>query len=136
MSIVSWGTAGPNQRGRFLTRWGKGAAAALAILDRALDQGEEPFKIMGAFGMQLRKLAQAARLAKQGVNLRAALAQVGIPPFAVNSAEQQLRHLTRHRAARLYDWLVEIQMDLRGGSPLPERTLLERFLLRMAWPMR
>jgi hypothetical protein len=85
--------------------------------------------------MQLRRLAQAARLAAQGINLRAALGQVGVPPFAIDSAEQQLRHLTHRRALRLYDWLLEVNMDLRGGSPLPERTLLERFLLRLARPV-
>jgi DNA polymerase-3 subunit delta len=110
-------------------------AEALAILDRALDQGEEPLKIIGAFSMQLRRLAQAARLATQGTNLRAALAQAGIPPFAVDSAEKQLRHLTRRRALRLYDQLLEVNMDVRGGSPLPERTILERFLLRLALPV-
>jgi DNA polymerase-3 subunit delta len=110
------------------------APEALAILDRALDQGEEPLKIMGAFSMQLRRLAQAARLAAQGVNLRAALAQVGVPPFAIDSADKQLRHLTKRRALRLYDWLLEVNMDLRGGSPLPERVLLERFLLKLARP--
>ena len=50
---------------------------------------------MGAFASQLRKLAQAARLTVQGTNLRTALAQVGVPPFGVDSAEKQLRHLTR-----------------------------------------
>jgi DNA polymerase-3 subunit delta len=110
------------------------AAEALALLDRALDQGEEPLKIMGAFSMQLRRLAQAARLAAHGINPRAALTQVGVPPFGVDSAEKQLRHLTRRRALRLYDWLVEVNMDLRGESPLPARTLLERFLLRLARP--
>ena len=108
------------------------AAEALAILDRALEQGEEPLKIMGAFSMQLRRLAQAARLAVQGTPLRAALAQVGIPPFALDSGEKQLRHLGRGRAKKLFDWLLEVNLDLRGGSSLPERTLLERFLLRLA----
>jgi DNA polymerase-3 subunit delta len=107
---------------------------ALAILERALDQGEEPLKIMGAFSMQLRRLAQAARLAAQGTNLRTALAQVGVPPFGVDSADKQLRHLKRRRALRLYDWLLEVNMDLRGNSPLPPRILLERFLLRLARP--
>jgi DNA polymerase-3 subunit delta len=111
------------------------APEALDILDRALDKGEEPLKIMGAFSMQLRRLAQAARLATQGTNLRAALAQVGVPPFGIDSAERQLRHLTRRRALRVYDWLLEVNMDLRGGSLLSERTLLERFLLRLARPM-
>jgi hypothetical protein len=32
----------------------------------------------------------------------------------------------------LYDWLLQINMDLRGGSVLPPRTVFERFLLKLA----
>jgi DNA polymerase-3 subunit delta len=105
---------------------------ALAILDRVLEQGEEPLKVLGAFSMQLRRLAQAYRLTQQGRPLSAALAEAGVPPFAVRGCEQQLRHLGRLRAERLYDWLVETDLGLKGGSSLPPRTLLERFVVRMA----
>ena len=37
------------------------AQEALTILDRLFDQGEEPLKVLGAFSMQLRRLAQAYR---------------------------------------------------------------------------
>lgn len=89
-------------------------------------------RIIGAFGAQLRKLAQATRLSAQGVSLAAALAQVGVPPFATRSAEEQMRHLGRRRLDRLYDWLLQLNMDLRGGSALPPRALFERFLLKLA----
>ena len=56
----------------------------------------------------------------------------GVPPFAAKGAEAQLRHLTRKRALKLYDWLLELNLDLRGNSPLGETALLERFLLRLA----
>jgi DNA polymerase-3 subunit delta len=105
---------------------------ALAVLDRVLDQGEEPLKVLGAFSMQLRRLVQAYRLTQQGRPLPAALAEAGVPPFAVRGCEQQLRHLGRRRAERLYDWLVETDLGLKGGSPLPPRTLLERLVVRMA----
>ncbi|HMF18470.1 MAG TPA: DNA polymerase III subunit delta [Gemmataceae bacterium] len=105
---------------------------ALSILDRLFDQGEEPLRILGAFSMQLRRLAQAAHISGQGKTLRTALEQAGVPPFAVQAAEQQLRHLGRPRAERLYDWLLEMNMGMRGGSPLSERTLLERFVVRLA----
>lgn len=105
---------------------------AMIILHRLFDQGEEPLRILGAFSMQLRRLAQAARLTAEGKSLAAALEQVGVPPFGVKSAEQQMRHLGRRRLAKLYDWLLEMNLDLRGGSPLPERTLFERFLLKLA----
>src|SRR5262249_30927041 len=72
---------------------------ALAMLERLFDQGEEPMRLLGAFAMQLRRLAQAARLTVQGKSLGAALEQVGVPPFALKNAEQQLRHIGRRRAA-------------------------------------
>jgi DNA polymerase-3 subunit delta len=105
---------------------------ALGILDRLFDQGEEPMRMLGAFSLQLRRLAQAARRALQGRPLPGALEEAGIPPFAVKNAIDQLRHLGRRRAARLYDWLLEVDLGLKGGSPLPPRTLLERFVIRLA----
>jgi DNA polymerase-3 subunit delta len=105
---------------------------ALAILERLLDQNEEPLRILGAFSMQLRRLAQAARLNQQGQPLGAALEQAGVPPFGLKGCEQQLRHLGRRRADRLYDWLLEADLGMKGSSPLPARTLLERLVIRLA----
>jgi DNA polymerase-3 subunit delta len=109
-------------------------AEALAVLDRALDQGDEPLRVLGAFSMQLRRLAQAHRLTQQGRPLAAALAEAGVPPFAVRGGEEQLRHLGHRRAERLYDWLIETDLGLKGASQLPPRTLLERLVVRLARP--
>jgi len=106
-------------------------AKALRLLDQLLELGEEPFKILGAFSFQLRKLAQAGRLATQGVSMGAALARAGIT-YKADAAEKQLRSLGRSRAAKLYDWLLETNMGLRGESQLPERTQFERLVLRLA----
>lgn len=107
---------------------------ALALLDRVLDQGEEPLRILGAFSMQLRRLAQAARLAQQGLPLTAALEQVGVATYNLKGCEQQLRHLGRRRADRLYDWLLETDLALKGSSALPPRVVLERLVTRLARP--
>jgi DNA polymerase-3 subunit delta len=107
------------------------SAEALTILDRLLEQGEEPLRILGAFSMQLRRLAQAARATQQGQSLSAALERAGVPPFAHRSCEQQLRHLGRQRTDRLYDWLLEADQGLKGSSQLPARTLLERLVVRL-----
>ncbi len=105
---------------------------ALTILHRLFDQGEEPMRLLGAFSMQLRRLAQATRLTTQGTSITPALEQAGVPPFGLKNAEAQLRHLGRRRLDRLYDWLLQMNMDLRGGSPLTARTLFERLLLKLA----
>ncbi len=105
---------------------------ALGILDHLLDQGEEPLRILGAFSMQLRRLAQAARLTQQGHSLNAALEEVGVPPYNLKGCEQQLRHLGLRRVDRVYEWLLEADLGLKGSSQLPPRTLLERLVLRLA----
>ena len=106
-------------------------ADALTMLGRLFDQGEEPIRLMGAFGLQMRRLAQAARLVAQGKRMTEALESVGVPNFTLKSTENQLRHLGRRRAEKLYDWLLEVNMGMRGDSPLSERTLVERMLVRM-----
>jgi DNA polymerase-3 subunit delta len=105
---------------------------ALAIIDRLFDQGQEPIGILGAFSWQLRKLAQAYRLNQQGQPLAVALQEVGLPPFRIKAAEQQLRHFGRRRAERLYDWLLEMDLGLKGSSQLPPKTLMERFVVQLA----
>ncbi len=105
---------------------------ALAILDRLFEQGEEPMRILGAFSSKLRQLAQAAALYRLGKPLAAALEEAGVLPFALKAGEQQLRHLGRRRLAKLYDWLMEVDVGLKGGSMLPARTLLERLVVRLA----
>jgi DNA polymerase-3 subunit delta len=105
---------------------------ALTLLDRLLDQGEEPLRLLGAFSMQLRRLAQAARLHSQGDSLPDALERAGVPPFGRRGAEQQVRHLGRRRLDQIYDWLLETDLGLKGSSQLPPRTLLERLVVRLA----
>jgi DNA polymerase-3 subunit delta len=112
-------------------RIGQGdAAAALAMLDRLLGQGEKPIALLGAFSWQLRRLGQAARLAAQGTSLTEALSRVGL--FRAREAEQLLRHLGRRRAHRLFDWLLEIDLGMKGESELPSSTQLERLVVRLA----
>jgi len=108
---------------------------ALAILDRLMEQGEEPLRLLGAFGSQLRPLAKAYRLNQSGIPLSTALEEAGVPPFRLRSAEQQLRHLGRRRAERLFDWLLETDLGMKGSSQLPERTQLERLVVQLARPL-
>jgi DNA polymerase III subunit delta len=109
-------------------------AEALAFLTRLLDQGEEPMKLLGAFSARLRRTAQAGRLSVQGVSLAEAMTRAGVPNFpAARQAEEQLiRHLGRRRLDRLYDWLLETDQGMKGGSALPPPVLLERLVVRLA----
>jgi DNA polymerase-3 subunit delta len=105
---------------------------ALTLLDRLFGQGEDPFRLLGAFSMQLRRLAQAGRLMEQGTALQKALDEVSVPPFGRIAAEKQMRRLGRSRLGRLYDWLLQIDLGLKGLSALPPRTLFERLVVELS----
>jgi DNA polymerase-3 subunit delta len=110
------------------------AAAALEILHNLFDQGEEAIPILGAFSWQLRRLAQAGRLVKQGMSIPQALDTISVLPFARAGCEQQLKHLGLRRLEKLYDWLLETDLGLKGGNPLPEKMQMERLVVRLARP--
>jgi DNA polymerase-3 subunit delta len=105
---------------------------ALTVLDRLFDQGSAAQAILGAFSYQMRQLARAARLHSQGKPLPAALAEAGIQQWRSEKAQAQMRHLGRRRLARLYDWLLEMDLGIKGSSQLPEKVLFERLIVRLA----
>lgn len=110
--------------------------AALAILNGLFEEGEAPLAILGAMGAQLRKLARAARMYNQGVSIDEALTKAGVPtwPQAREAARKQMKHLGGERLYKLYDWLLETDAGLKGGSPLPDRLQIERLIVRLARP--
>jgi DNA polymerase-3 subunit delta len=105
---------------------------ALTLLARLFDQGEDPMRLLGAFSMQLRRLAQVARLNAQGTSLDDAQEQAGIPPFGRRNMAAHLRKLGQRRLDSLYDWLVETDLGMKGSSQLPPRMLLERLVVQLA----
>lgn len=113
-------------------------AQALMQLDRLILAGEHPVAILGQIAATLRRFAAATRvvLRTEGlgkkISVRTALEQAGIKPFVLDKAERQLRRLGRHRGARLYRWLVEADLALKGDSALSGRAVLERLLVRLA----
>lgn len=107
-------------------------AAAMTILRRLYDQDEEPLAILGAVSWQLRRLGAVSRLARAGLTLQEAFNQAGVQPFARGGMETLLRHLGRARMDRVYDWLLEIDLGMKGGSTLPDKLQLERLIVKLA----
>ena len=111
---------------------------ALVELDRLLLAGENPVALLGQIAVSLRRFGAATRLVLQAeaagrrIALSGALEQAGVRPFVVRKAEQQLRHLGRHRGDQIYRWLLQADLDLKGASSLPPRLILERLIIRLA----
>jgi len=137
-SVVGW---------RAQTAWAMLDAAlageprtALVQLDRLLLSGEVPIALLAQVGASLRRFAAATRLIEQAeqarrrVTLRSALADAGMKPFVLATAEDQLRRLGRARAKQLYGWLLEADLALKGVSSSPPRArlVLEQLIVRLS----
>ncbi len=111
-------------------------ARALKLLCEVFEEGDEPIAVMGALTGQLRKLAAVGRLTAEGQSLGLAMDNAGIPkwPEARMNGERQVKHLGRRRLDKLMDWLVEINLGLKGGSQLPNRLQVERLIVKLARP--
>ncbi|MGD0900511.1 MAG: DNA polymerase III subunit delta [Thermoguttaceae bacterium] len=117
---------------------------AMVQLDRLLLAGEAPVGLLGQISASLRRLAAATRLVVQSeapghppgrrATLALALSQAGVRPFVIQKTERQLRRLGRARGSRIYHWLLEADLDLKGDSAMPPRLILERLIVRLAAP--
>lgn len=118
-------------------------ADALEQLSHLLASGEHPVALFGQIAWSLRRFAAATRIyqfherQRRRVKLTDALVEAGFPHWnrkALGRAEQQLKQLGRHRAGRLYRWLLETDLALKGthSSPHRARFALERLIFQMA----
>jgi DNA polymerase-3 subunit delta len=113
---------------------------AIEQLDRLLASGEQPVGILGQISASLRRFAAATRLillaetSGRRIALPQALERAGIKSFVLQKAERQLRRIGRVRGSKIYGWLLEADLDLKGDSAMPPRLILERLIVRLAAP--
>lgn len=120
---------------RIMDAVGEGRAGeALSILEELFAEGEDPMALLGPLTWQLRQLALVGRLISEGQALGPAMGAAKVPPFRRQGFERQLRHLGMRRLGMLTDWLVEINLGLKGGNALPERVQVERLVVKLARP--
>lgn len=119
------------------------AGEALKQLERLLHSGEHPIALFGQIAYSLRRLAAATRIyqvaerSRRKIPLKDALIQAGFLHWnrkGLENAERQLLQLGRHRAGRLYRWLLEADLALKGSHSATHRArfVLEQLILRMA----
>ncbi len=119
------------------------AADALLQLERVLQSGDHPLAIFGQLSWSLRRYNAAVReyeaAERQGkkIAVKDALKLAGFndwPQGTLDAAEARLKQLGRDRAGKLYRWLLEIDLSLKGSHSQEDRArfALERLFLRMA----
>jgi DNA polymerase-3 subunit delta len=110
------------------------AREALEHLDNVLAAGEQPPLLLAAISANLLKINRAGRLRGAHLSLAEACERAGIPSFAVTKTGKQHSHLGPGRVDQLPGMLLKTDLDLKGGSTLDPRTILEMLLVRLSQP--
>jgi DNA polymerase III subunit delta len=108
--------------------------AALEHLDSLLVAGEEPVGLLAAMSANLLKLHHAGHLRAARLSVDEACRLAGMPSFAVEKTRKQHAHLGPARVDQLPGLLERADLDLKGGSTLDPRVILETLLIRLALP--
>ena len=115
---------------------------AIQSLDKLMAAGDPPQKILGGLVYMFRKFAETAeRMRPKSMTLPEALRASGVftrredadkGKDNVKSGEAYLKRLGFDKAIRILPLLVEADSDMKGGSRVDPRLLLERLFVRLA----
>jgi DNA polymerase-3 subunit delta len=114
------------------------AVEALRQLERLIESGESPIGLLAQIAGTLRRFATATWVVNHAGSgpprLAAALDKAGIPRFARQKAERQLRQIGRPRGQQLNDWLLAADLAMKGESSAPwrQRLVLEQLIVRLS----
>jgi DNA polymerase-3 subunit delta len=110
------------------------AREALVLIDNLLGAGEQPTPMLAAMSTSVLKVHHAGGLRAARLDLDEACRLAGIPSFAVEKTRKQHAHLGPSRADRLPEMLLRADFDLKGGSLLEPRIVLEMLMVELAIP--
>ncbi len=137
-----WSVVGePRHFGRSLTMLGtERSRARLGSTRRLLISGQSPLGFFSPLAWSLRRFGVAAQLVEQAErcgqrpNLTQCLEQAGFRKFDLKKAEVQLRRIGRPRAKMLLNWIVELELKLKGthSNDHAAKFAIEEFLTRLA----
>lgn len=119
---------------------GGDAAQALEQLDRLIQAGQEPQALIATISWSLRRFAALARYTREAERRGRdpkdpyLLQQAGFWVDAVPKAVDQWRQIGPQRGRRLYRWLMEADLALKGSHshPADARFMLENLIFRLS----
>jgi DNA polymerase III subunit delta len=116
------------------------AAEAIEQQDRLFTGGQNALGIFAPLSWSMRRFGVAAHLVEQAerngtrVALPLALEKAGFRKNEIKQAETQLRRIGRQRGKKLLEWLLELELKLKGSHSNEHlaKFALEEFILRLA----
>ncbi len=104
-------------------------AGAIAALGRVYEPGAGP-RLVGLLAWSARQLIRFSSARRAGLSAEDAAQRAGVPPFKVREISDQAKQLPLERAAAWLETLAQVDLDLKGGSRLPQDQVLLTALIQ------
>ncbi|MGC4092474.1 MAG: DNA polymerase III subunit delta [Polyangiaceae bacterium] len=104
--------------------------AALTALHDVFDPSES-VRLVGLLAWSARQLIRFEAALRAGASPNEAAQQAGAPPFKARELQQQVKSVPREQLESWLRTLLALDRDLKGGSKLPQKALLERAILEL-----
>ena len=104
--------------------------AAFALLRDMLRSGEQRMAILAMLLRQYRILYHTKCLIEERAPSNAFPSMLGIHPFAVRNAQQQVRRFSREKLREAYDYLMDLDYRIKQGR-IPQDNCAENALLAL-----
>ncbi len=106
--------------------------AALALGEELLAAGERPAGLVFPVVRSLRQVHGAVRLIDSGASEKQAAGKLGVPPWLAKKTLAKARHADRETLERALCVFADLELGLRGDSPLDDATAFSLALAEAA----
>lgn len=89
---------------------------AIALLDRHLSAGEDPYALLGLLVYQFRNLLRIKSLVKEAVPFGQLAKLTGLHPFVVKKTYEQAKNFELSELKKIYSQLHSFDTDLKNGQ--------------------
>lgn len=93
---------------------------SLTLINRYLQQGQNPYQLLGMIGYQIRSLIVIRDFLQQGEGYSAIVKKSNLHPYAVKKLYPQSKNFDMDRLKKIYHQLFEIDLQIKVGEIEPE----------------
>jgi DNA polymerase-3 subunit delta len=105
--------------------------AALSSLHDVYDPQDRGLRLLGVLAWSTRQLLRFESATRAGLKPPEAAQRAGAPPFKARELSEQIRHIARPELERWLETLARVDLQLKGGSRRPPKSVLEHAIIEL-----
>lgn len=103
---------------------------AIIILNRLIEQKEEPMRIFGFLRRHFTMILKVKFLIKEKKSIEDIASELGVIPFVAKKYQKQSKNFSSQKLKKIFNYLLQADLDLKGSS-YPRNLILEKLIVKI-----